>query len=142
VAICVLFHHATAFPTGDPIRRIDAAVIAKCRANPGLHFALATDYELGMALPLEDDEANRAIYGTSVDLREPRSEYALHIQVKGATGAIHTDRWNPRAGFKPWLLHGTLEVPMIPLFIVMVSTAVLAFRGGSRETRAAREAGT
>jgi len=131
LANLALFLSATDFPTKDPIHRVDAALIARCRANPGLHLALAGDYELAVELELRDDATNRKVYKTRVDLREPRAEFAIHIQLKGEAGAIHADRWNPRAGLVPLLIHGSLDVPVIPLSLVMLLSALLALRGGS-----------
>ncbi len=105
---------AVDFPTESPVTVVDEALVAHLRQNPGLHLALAEDAVITAALELRDDPDNRSFYGTRVDMREARGERAIHIQRKGDRGAIHTDAYNPRAGFWFAFLHG-FEVPLIPL---------------------------
>jgi hypothetical protein len=109
------FHAATDFPTDDPIRVVDASLIQRLRAQPGLHLALAPDYEMAVELPFEDDPANRARFGTSIDMREAVSRRSIHIQRKEGRLAIHADDHNPRAGWEMWLRHATVDVPVVPL---------------------------
>ena len=42
-------------------------------------------------LVLEDDPANRALFGTVVDLREPAPRRSIHIQRQGERLAIHME---------------------------------------------------
>jgi hypothetical protein len=127
-------YEATNFPTADPIRRVDAGVVAWLRAHPGTHRALAEDAVFEVALDLRDDPWNRWIYGTRVDLREAAPRRAIHVQRKGERGAIHADDYNPKAGSVSALLHGTIEVPVLPL----AAGAVLGTAGALRRRRSPR----
>lgn len=110
-----IFLGNTDFPTENPRSVVDAALVAELRANPGLHVPLTEDYTMAVDLDLEADEFNMKVYGTSVDLRERVPERAIHIQQKGDQIAIHADHRNPKASWWMWFLHGTLDVPLIPL---------------------------
>lgn len=107
-------HAATDFPTERPAARVDAELIERLRANPGLHVALAPDAVFEVALDLRDDARNRRIYGTSEDRREPVARRSIHVQRKGDRRAIHADDWNPKSGAFAALVHGTLDIPVIP----------------------------
>lgn len=109
-----LHHDATDFPRGEPVRVVDRALVERLRGEPGLHLPLDPGYRLAVELDLEDDALNRQVYGTRVDLRERRERQAIHIQLKGERGAIHTDDHNPKAGLLGWLAHATLDVPATP----------------------------
>jgi hypothetical protein len=121
-----LLHGATDFPTDDPVRTVDAALVDHLRRHPGLHLALAEDARFQVALDLADDAQNRSIYGTRVDLREQVPRRAIHVQRTRDRGAIHADLYNPR--HDPWsaLLHGTLEVPILPLALGVIVFAAWA----------------
>lgn len=130
-------HWATDFPTEGPVRVIDQELVERLRANPGLHLALAPRYELRVSLKLADDPLNRFVYGTSLDLREQVAERAIHIQRKGARAAIHTDGHNPASGWRGWLLHGLVDVPVLPLPLVALLGLLLFIRGGAPAPRPA-----
>ncbi len=130
-----LHHWATDFPAGDPVRVVDAALIARLRGEPGLHVPLDPGYRLEVPLELADDPVNRRVYGTSVDLRERRPRQSVHIQVKAGRGAIHTDDHNPKAGVIPWLLHGTLDVPATPLALLAAAGLALLLWPARRSAR-------
>jgi hypothetical protein len=134
-----LHHAATDFPAGEQVRVVDAALVARLRAEPGLHLPLAPDHELRVELDLADDPVNRLVYGTSVDLRERADRRAIHIQVKDGRGAIHTDDHNPKAGVGAWLLHASLDVPFLPFPLVGVMGSWLLV-GGRRRGAGARDA--
>ncbi|GIW71390.1 MAG: hypothetical protein KatS3mg102_0932 [Planctomycetota bacterium] len=128
------FVRATDFPTaGEPIRRVDAALLAYLRAHPGQHLPLAPSYTLAVPLALVDDAANRWLFGTTIDLREPVPRRSIHIQKKGERLAIHADAHNPRAGLGRWLLHATLDVPVLPLVLALLAGAALATAPGRGE---------
>jgi hypothetical protein len=110
-----LHYDATDFPSEDPVQVVDAELVEHLRANPGLHLALSPQHRFEVELVLHDDPLNRLVYGTSVDLREQRDDRAIHVQFKGARGAIHTDGHNPKAGVLGWLIHATVDVPFTPL---------------------------
>jgi hypothetical protein len=118
-------HGATDFPTANPIVVVDQPLIDRLRKTPGLHLALAPDYRLAVRIDLVDDPENRAFYDTQVDLREPVRRRSIHIQRKGPRGAIHADNWNPRAGLWAKLVHGTIDVPVIPLGVLTLLGLVL-----------------
>jgi hypothetical protein len=113
-----IFVGNTDFPTKNPRKIVDAKLIARLRGNPGLHLALDPGYTILVPLNLEDDSFNRSVYGTTVDLRERVAERAIHIQKKDGRLAIHADRRNPKASWWMWFLHGTLDVPLIPLALL------------------------
>lgn len=121
-----LHHAATDFPIGAPhdlVRVVDAALVERLRAEPGLHLPLAPDHRFApeLALDLVDDPLNRRVYGTVVDLRERRATRAIHLQVRpDGRGAIHADGHNPTSGVIPWLVHATVDVPFLPLPIVFL----------------------
>jgi len=124
--LAVELYEATDFPTASPITVVDAALVARLRAAPGLHLALAPDARFDVTLDLVDDAQNRRIYGTSVDMRERVARRAIHVQRIGERGAIHTDLYNPRMDAWSAFLHGTLEVPVIPLGAGIVVFAIVA----------------
>lgn len=128
------YYDATAFPTDAPIEVVDEALLDRLRAEPGLHLALALEHRIVASVVLEDDALNRRVYGTSVDRREPLRRYgSIHIQQKGERAAIHADRFNPAAGFVPWLLHGTLDVPALPsLLLTLVGLRLFLARRAGR----------
>ena len=110
-----IFVGNTDFPVDNPRAIVDSALIAELRANPGLHVPLTEDYTMDVSLDLEADDFNMRVYGTTVDLRERVPERAIHIQQKGTQIAIHADHRNPKASWWMWFLHGSLDVPIIPL---------------------------
>ena len=123
-----LHHDATDFPTASPVAVVDAALVARLRAEPGLHIALAPNYRLDVALDLRDDPGNRSWYGTDIDLREAVPARAIHLQRKTGRLAIHADGHNPRAGLWPAFLHGTVDVPIIPLALVLLFALFRLYR--------------
>jgi hypothetical protein len=137
-----IYYDATDFPTADPIARVDAALVQRLRESPGRHHALAPDYQLVEGLRLHEDAANRWIYGTDVDLREEVPRRAIHIQKKGSRAAIHADNYNPAWGLGSKLLHGTLDLPVIPLFAAGLLGLGLWARGWRRRPRRAGSSAT
>ncbi len=126
LGLVYLHHWATDFPREPaPLRRVDADLVARLRAQPGLHLPLDPDYELATPLDLEDDPLNRQVYGTRIDLRERRERAAIHIQVKGELGAIHADATNPKAGAVAWLIHATVDVPFTELVALLAAGLLL-----------------
>ena len=111
------------------MQQIDAALLERLRANPGLHLPLDPDYTLAVPLALEEDSFNRSLFGTEVDLREPVDRRSIHIQRKGGLTAIHADDYNPKAGVVSWVLHQTLEVPVVPLLAGLLLGAALLVLG-------------
>jgi hypothetical protein len=135
-----LHFSATDFPVADPIEVVDAALVERLRAEPGLHLALAEEYEVVVPLDLRDDPLNRLVYGTSIDVREAGpSRSAIHIQRKGTRSAIHTDDHSPKAGAVGWLLHATVDVPFLELLAGLLVGAVLLL--GGRQTPASQPVG-
>ena len=127
---------ATDFPSEAPVAVVDAALVARLRAAPGLHLALDPGYRLATPLDLRDDPQNRWWYGTEVDLREAGvSRSGIHIQKKGPRMAIHADGWNPSAGVFEKVMHGTVDVPAIPMILGIVAGIWLVFRPRSKVNR-------
>jgi hypothetical protein len=126
--LCFKYYGATAFPIEAPIRKVDAALVARLRANPGLHLALQRSYVIEVPIVLEEDTQNRFLFGTEVDLREAVPRYSVHIQRKGDRTAIHVDSFNPRAGLLPWFMHHTIEVPVIPVVLAFLIGLFIAIR--------------
>lgn len=129
-----IFVGNTDFPVQNPRTVVDDALIAELRANPGLHVPLAEDYTMAVSLDLEADDFNMRVYGTTVDLRERVPERAIHIQQKGKQIAIHADHRNPKASWWMWILHGTLDVPFIPLAAVFWTGVFMALKKSKTST--------
>jgi hypothetical protein len=125
---------APGIPDGPPqVERVDAALLARLRANPGLHVPLAERYTLEVPLELREDRTNRFLFGTEVDLREPVPRLSIHIQKKDGHAAIHADRFNPLAGALGWALHNSVDTPVVPLAGgLLAGAALLALAGRTR----------
>lgn len=129
-----IFVGNTDFPVENPRSVVDAALVKELRANPGLHVPLTEDYTMAVPLDLEADDFNMRVYGTTVDLRERVPERAIHIQQKGTQTAIHADHRNPKASWWMWILHGTLDVPLIPLAAVFWLGLFMALKKSKAQT--------
>jgi hypothetical protein len=132
-ALATAYARAPGFPdSGRPAARVDAALIEKLRAHPGLHVPLAQGYAIDVPLDLRDDPVNRFLFRTEVDAREPVPALSIHIQKKGARAAIHADRFNPLAGIGGWVLHNSVDTQVVPLALGGLMGLVLAARGRRR----------
>lgn len=137
-AIVAAWVHAPGLPDGPAtLARVDAAVLEHLRANPGLHVPLAEGYTLAVPLELRDDRANRFLFGTDLDVREPVPRLSIHIQRKDGRAAIHADRFNPLAGVRGWVLHNTLDTPALALFAGLGLGVALLLRGKEARGRGA-----
>jgi hypothetical protein len=126
-ALAFEWWRAPGLPDGPPqVSRVDAALVERLRAHPGLHLPLDPAYVVEVPLDLREDRANRFLFGTTVDLREPVARLAIHIQAKDGRMAIHADRYNPLDGPVGWVLHNSADTPVVPLVLGLVFGLVLA----------------